>query len=61
MTAIHMEYSSKILKRRIVLKKLDIFHFNAFFGGVTKLEAFQWCFVTKFYPPKPSPVYGKLK
>jgi hypothetical protein len=27
MTAIHMEYSSKILKRRIVLKKFDFFSF----------------------------------
>jgi hypothetical protein len=33
MTALHMEYSSKILKIRIVLKKLDFFHFNAFFLG----------------------------
>ena len=41
MTAIHLKYSSKILKRRIVSKKLDFFHFNDLFGGVTKLEAFQ--------------------
>ncbi len=30
-------------------------------GGVTKLEAFQWCFVTKLYPLKPSLFYGKYK
>ncbi len=25
--------------------------FMDFIGGVTKLEAFEWCFVTKLYPP----------
>ncbi len=61
-TAIQMKYSSKILKRRIVSKKIIFFkNCNALFGGVTKLEAFQWCFVTKLYPPKPSPLCGKLK
>ncbi len=61
-TAIQMKYSSKILKRRIVSKKLYFFKIlMPFFGGVTKLEAFQWCFVTKLYPPKPSPLCGKLK
>jgi hypothetical protein len=29
-------------------------------GGVTKLEAFQCSFVTKLYPPKPSPFF-KIK
>ena len=29
-------------------------------GGVTKLEAFQCYFVTKLYPPKPSPFF-KIK
>jgi hypothetical protein len=28
---------------------------------VTKLEAFQWCFVTKLNTPKPSPFCRKLK
>ncbi len=63
MTVIHMKFSSKILKRKIVFKKWDFFSILMpfFGGGVTKLEAFQWCFVTKFYPIKPSPFYGKFK
>ncbi len=49
-TSIQMKNSSKILKRRIVSKKFDFSTFECPFwggGGVTKLEAFQWCFVTK--------------
>ncbi len=61
MTAIHMKYSSKSRKEELYLKMWFFFHYNAFFWGVTKLEAFQWCFVTKFYPLKPSPFYAKLK
>ena len=53
----YMKYSSKILKRRTVSKNKILFHFNDLFGGVTKLEAFEYCFVTKLYPPKPSPFF----
>ncbi len=49
------------MNRRNV-QKINIFWFNCpFSGGVTKLEAFHWCFVTKLNTPKPSPFCGKLK
>jgi hypothetical protein len=57
-TAIPMKYSSKFLKKRNVQKKIIFFLLlTLFFGGVTKLEAFQWCFVTKLNTPKPSPLF----
>jgi hypothetical protein len=50
MTAIHMEYSYKILKRRIVLKKLDFFHFNAFFGGGDEIRSLSIVFCDEILP-----------
>jgi hypothetical protein len=35
--------------------------FNDLLGGLTKLEAFQCYFVTKFYPPQTVTFSSKLK
>jgi hypothetical protein len=46
-TAIPMKNASKILKREIYHKSQPFSVLGFFWRRVVKLEAFQWCFVTK--------------